>query len=106
MATIEQLEDRLNNLEQTVLQMARNNVPVVSKVDDTSNKVVSITPYTETKTAYYNESEKTFYNVPSGNVTVLFDNYGGDYSVSRVADRLTVSFDTLTDATNITISVK
>lgn len=106
MATIEQLEDRLNNLEQTVLQMARNNVPVVGKVDDTSNKVVSITPYTETKTAYYNESEKTFYNVPSGNVTVLFDNYGGDYSVSRVSDRLTVSFDTLTEQTNITISVK
>lgn len=107
------IESRLYNLEQTVanlqdsfLQSQRNNSKIVSKTDDTSNKVKQITPYTDTKTAYYNEKEKTFYNVPSGNMTVLFDNYNGNYSVSRVADRVTVSFDTLTEQTNITISIK
>lgn len=105
MATIQELENRLNALEKAFLQSQKNQVPVTAKVDDTANKVEVITPYTETKTAYFNESEKTFYGVPQGNVTVMFDNYNGDYSVSRVTDRLTVSFDTLSEQTNITISI-
>lgn len=105
MTTIEDLEERLNTYEASLLQMAENLVPQTAKVDDTANKVTQITPYTETKTAYYNEKEKTFYNVPNGNVTVYFSNYEGNYSVSRVSDRLTVSFDTLTEQTDITISI-
>lgn len=77
-----------------------------TEIDSLSESVEELTPYTETKTAYYNESEKTFYNVPDGNISVFFDNYNGEYSVNRVADRVTVSFDTLAQATNITISVK
>ena len=107
MATsIEDLEERLNTFEASLLQMAENLVPQTTKVDETANKVEQITPYTETKTAYYNENNKTFYNIPDGNVSVLFDNYNGSYSVSRTVDRVTVSFNTLTEATNITISVK
>lgn len=104
--TIEQLEKKLDNLEQAVLQIARNNVPVVSKVDDTTNKVDAITPYTDTRRAYYGEREKTFYEVPSGNVSVFFSNYNGDYAISRIADRLTVSFDTLEYETDVTISIQ
>ena len=65
-----------------------------------------ITPYTETKTGYYGESEKVFYDVPVGNISVFFNNYNGSYSVNRVQNRLIVSFDTLTDTTNITISIQ
>ena len=104
--TIEDLEERLNTFEQSLIQMGINLSPTINKVDDTANKVEQITPYTETKTAYYGEKEKTFYNIPDGNITVLFDNYNGNYSVKRTVDRVTVSFDTLTEATNITISVK
>lgn len=104
--TIQQLEKRVAQLEQSVKQMAKNNVTFVGKVDDTSNRVTAITPYTETKTAYYGEKEKTFYNVPNGMLNVYFTNYGGDYSVSRVSDILTVSFDTLTEQTDITISIQ
>lgn len=75
-------------------------------VDQMGHSIDNITPYTETKTAYYNESEKTFYGVPDGNISVLFSNYNGDYEVSRVVDRVTVKFDTLKDKTNITIEVK
>lgn len=78
---------------------------LVESVSTLNDKVDEITPYTETKTAYYNESEKTFYNVPEGNISVFFDNYNGQYSLSRVSDRVIVSFDTLAQATNITISV-
>lgn len=63
-------------------------------------------PYKATKTAYYGEKEKNFYNVPQGILTVYFDNYTGSYSVERIDDRLTVSFDTLENDTNITIIVQ
>jgi len=75
-------------------------------VDQMGHQIDGITPYTETKTAYYNESEKTFYGVPEGNIQVFFDNYNGQYTVSKVVDRVTVAFDKLTQQTNITISVR
>lgn len=75
-------------------------------IDMMGHQIDDVTPYTETKKAYYNEKEKTFYKVPQGNVEVFFDNYSGAFSTSRVMDRVTVYFDTLTDPTNITISVK
>lgn len=106
MATIEELEERLNTFEASLLQMAKNNEPIVAKVDDTSNKVTQITPYTETKTAYYGETEKTFYDVPQGILSVYFSNYNSDYSVVRVCDRLTVTFYALTEQTDITISIQ
>ena len=76
-----------------------------AQIDELNDSVIELTPYTETKTAYFNENEKTFYNVPEGNISVFFDNYNGQYSVNRVSDRVIVSFDTLAQATNITISV-
>ena len=75
-------------------------------VDQMGHSIDDITPYKETKTAYYNESEKTFYGVPNGNIEVFFDNYSGQYTVSKVVDRVTVAFDKLTQQTNITISVR
>lgn len=71
----------------------------------TNVRVDEITPYTETKKAYYGEKEKRFYNVPNGNVSVFFSNYNKNYSVSRIADRITVSFEPLTEQTDITITV-
>ena len=62
-------------------------------------------PYTETKTAYYNETEKTFYDVPEGTVSVLFDNYSGAYNTKRAGNRVTVLFDALKETTKITISI-
>lgn len=78
---------------------------LLDTIDMIGHQIESITPYTETKTAYYGEKEKTFYDVPKGNISVTFDSYSGDYSTKRVSDRVTVFFDTLTDSTNITISV-
>lgn len=102
---INNLKKRLDNLQESFIQAQKNAVPTTSKVDDTANQIKAITPYTETKTAYYGEKFKTFYDVPQGNITVSFDNYNGDYSVGRIADRVTVSFDALSAETQITISV-
>ena len=78
-----------------------------SKVNRLSSQVADITPFTETKTAYYGETEKTFYGVPDGNTSVFFDKYSGGYSVSRTEDRLIISFDeTIIEATNVTVMVQ
>jgi hypothetical protein len=101
---------RVENLEKLVdsLVTTINNTKFYTDADiaGVRQSVSEVTPYTDTKTAYFNESEKTFYKVPTGNITVLFDNYNGEYTVSKVADRVTVKFDTLKDKTNITIEVK
>ena len=102
---VEKLEKQLNSLHSAFLQAQRNQVPITAKTDDSANKIVDLTPYTETKIGYYGETEKTFYNVPQGNVTVFFDNYNGDYVATRNANNLTVTFFMLTEQTNITISI-
>ena len=99
---VTKLEQNYENLNKAFLQAQRNQVPITAKVDDSANQVKAITPYTETKIAYYGETEKTFYNVPEGNVTV----FGlKEYSLDRISDRLTITFDALSDQTEITISI-
>lgn len=102
---IKRINKSLAEMQDSIIQLQKNNQPVINKVDDTAIRVDQMSPYTETKKAYYNEKEKTFYNVPPGYVTVLFDNYNGNYSVNRVSDRVTVSFDALTESTNIKILI-
>ena len=79
-----------------------------------NNKITKITPYEVTKTAYYSEKEKVFYDVPNGNLSVFFDNYNGGYTVNKVANRTTITFIDeqtkevvpLKDTTNITLMVQ
>ena len=103
---IDKLKKAVANLNNTVLQMAKNSTKEVSKTDSTANAVETLTPYTETKSAYYGETEKVFYGVPSGNMSIFFTNYNGDYSTSRVNDRVTISFDALNEQTDITIMIQ
>ena len=103
--SIEQLEKRVAQLEQMVLQIAKGNVNTIGKVDDTSNKVVAITPYTETKTAYIGDTEVVFLDVPQGNLSVYFD-IPTDYSVERTKDAIAVTFDALDEVTTVTISIQ
>lgn len=74
-----------------------------ARVNQLNAEVTEITPFTETKTAYYGEVEKVFYGVPTGVLTVNMD---ADYTVERVEDRVTVRFDRLTDTKEITIIVQ
>ena len=77
-----------------------------SRVSQVSSQVNAITPYEDSKKAYYGEIEKVFYNVPNGNVTIFFDNYTGEYELVRTENRLTVKFpERLSDMTNVTIMV-
>ena len=99
---IMKINARIDSLTKSIIQMSTNQVPITAKVDDSANQVKAITPYTETQIGYYGETEKTFYNVPEGNVTV----FGlKEYSLERISDRLTITFDALTEQTEITISI-
>ena len=104
---IDKLKKAVANLNNTVLQMAKNNTKEVSKTDSTASAVETLTPYKETKTAYYGEMEKTFYDVPPGNVSVFFSNdVGRWYDVKRTNNMLTISFDVLLEQTDITIMIQ
>ena len=102
---VEKLEQLYANLSDSFIQAQKNQVVNTAKTDDNSNNIKTLTPYTETKVGYYGETEKVFYDVPSGNTTVFFDNYNGDYVATRNANNLTVTFFMLTEQTNITISI-
>ena len=105
---INDLKRQVKQLNESVLAMGKNNVGQVSKLDDTSNKVEELTPYTDTKTAYYGDYECMFYDVPQGNVSVFFDNYTGAYMPDRKEDRLNVIFadNIRADRTQVTIVVQ
>lgn len=79
--------------------------PIAQQFAAINRRINDLTPYTATKMAYYGETEKVFYDAPTGNVSVFFDNYNGDYTINRVENRLTITFDALTEQTNITISI-
>ena len=74
-------------------------------INGTRQSVANITPYTETKKAYYGYDALPFYNVPDGNVQVIFSNYNGEYAFKRVGHGLLVTFEKLIEATDITISI-
>lgn len=102
---IDKLKKAVANLNNTVLQMAKNNTPMVSKVDNTANIVTTITPYTETKTAYIGDTSVHFLDVPSGNLTV----YGLDtYKTTRTSyNAVLIEWETpLEEVTEITISIQ
>ena len=77
--------------------------PITQALSNLNNRVTDITPYTQSKKAYYGEIEKVFYGVPSGDMSVFFDN---EYTTERIEDRVYVRFERLTETKDITIMVQ
>lgn len=48
---IQNLKAQVSNLQQTVIQMARNNTPIVGKVDSTANGLDQLDPEVEQNNA-------------------------------------------------------
>lgn len=103
------LEERVGILEEQVRGLisarAKDRMYTDADINGTRQSVANITPFTMTKSAYYGENAKAFYGVPEGNTSVFFSKYNGSYTTSRVGSTLTVAFDTLTEPTDITISI-
>ena len=101
---VNQLESRLNNLQNAFLQSQKNQVPVTARTDDTASKVVEITPWTASKTAYIDDTSVTFENVPNGNISVYVG--GVNHTLfERDSDRVVVRFEPLEEVAEVTISV-
>jgi hypothetical protein len=100
------MEERLTRLENLVYALIKriDNDKFYSSadVDGVRKSVLDVTPYKETKTAYIGDTEVTFYGVPEGNITIFFDK---PYTMEKVADRITLTFDELDEVTDITISI-
>lgn len=115
--TEQYLEERIDKLEENLKIVADNLNGLIKMVNTlrtntdaditgTRQSVSQITPYTETKKAYYGEADKTFYNVPEGKVQVFFSNYNDAYQIYREGSNLRISFFmSLLDETDVTISI-
>lgn len=76
---------------------------LLEHIDQLGKATEAITPYKETKTGYIEDTEMVFYDVPAdGNVTVFFNH---PYTIKRVSDKITLTFEPLDDITDITISI-
>ena len=101
------IEERVRILEEQVRGLisarAKDKMYTDADINGTRQSVANITPYTETKTAYIDDTEVVFENVPQGNLTV--------YSpvpcvANRVEDVAVVTFNApLEEVTDITISI-
>lgn len=101
-----ELEKRVTNLENMLASVMKNisNNKYYTDADVAGVRqgVENITPYTETKKAYIDDTELVFENVPSGNLTVYFDK---DYQIEKEGNRVTLHFEALEAPTDITISI-
>lgn len=70
--------------------------------------VLSVTPYTDTKTAYIDDTEVTFENVPNGNLSLFMvdgDNQPVPCTYERINNDVRVSFEQRTSLATVTISI-
>lgn len=103
---IQNLKNQISDLQDSVRKLAKGNTEEVSKREQTTAQVDSLTPYTDTKTAYIGDTEISFDNVPSGNLSVFADNIS-EYRTDRVGSTLNIDFiKPLEEVTEITISIQ
>lgn len=104
------IETRVTNLENMLASIvdsiSNNQFYTNADIAGVRKNISDVTPYTATKTAYYGETSITFYDAPEGNTSVFFDGYTGDYGVSRIENRLMITFEPLTKETEITIVIQ
>lgn len=102
-----EIEQRLENLETRVNYLYeminRDKFYTNADISATKQSVTEITPYKETKTAYIEDTSITFTGVPEGNMTIFCP---VDYTAERVSNMVTVTFEPLTEVTDIAIMIQ
>lgn len=76
---------------------------LIEHIDMLGRDVESVTPYKQTKTAYIDDTSITFTEVPTGNLSIFCP---VDYTVERVSNTVTVSFEPLNEVIEITIMIQ
>lgn len=100
------LEQRVANLEMMFMQMQRNFTPLIEKTDVNSADIKTITPYTDTKVAYIDDTELIFTNVPTGAWYVSFNKDVAASRVTKDGETLIVEFDPMKEVTEVTVTVQ
>lgn len=67
---IEELERQVKLIQKCLLDSGKASTQQTARIDDTSNRVDAITPYTASKQAYIDDEDCVFENVPQGILTV------------------------------------
>ena len=105
---IEALEFRVDSLMRSLIQMQKNQTPLISKIDQATNKVDGAMPYTVTKTVYIEDTEVIFRDVPIGNTSIYMTDTKGEYvpcSFVRLNGDLIVSFEKRTSLATVCLSI-
>lgn len=105
---VKQLEAQMSCLQLAFVQYQKNQVPITAKTDDTANKVVTITPYTESKDVYIGNTECIFDKVKDGNISAWLESDGVqipcDFEV--VNGKIRVTFEALENVGTVYISIQ
>ena len=75
---------------------------ILESVQRLGKQVEAVTPVTMTKTAYIDDTEVVFDNVPQGNVTAYMT---VPHTVEREGNRVTVRFEPLEEVQTVTINI-
>lgn len=106
------IETRVKNLEDMLASFANtvsnNKFYTDADVNGVRKSVSDITPYTETKTAYIDDTEVVFENVPSGNISITWDkpDFATDSAIfRRDGNTVVIEFAPLEEVKQVTISI-
>lgn len=101
---------RVENLEKLVdslvTTMNNNKFYTDADISGVRKNVSDITPYEDTKTAYIEDKEVVFFNVPEGALLVSFSNGNRDYTLIKMENNLKVEFEPLEEVATITIKIQ
>lgn len=81
---------------------------LISHIDQLGKQTEALTPYKASQTAYIDDTEVIFDNVPSGNVSVYMtdtDGQNAPYTSERINGNIKVSFEKRTSLATVTISI-
>ena len=88
--------------DEAQLPMSDFNAIASALVSEQGEAIKAVTPVTMTKTAYIDDTECIFTEVPTGNMTVYCS---VPHTAERDGDRVTVKFEPLEEVTEVTISI-
>lgn len=88
--------------DEAQLPMSDFNAIASALVSEQGEAIKAVTPVTMTKTAYIDDTECIFTEVPTGNMTVYCS---VPHTVERDGDRVTVRFEPLEEVIEVTISI-
>ena len=83
--------------------------PIQQQINSLNKRVNDITPYTESKTAYIDDTEVSFNIVKDGNVSVYMvdsDGQNVSFEFERINEQIKVMFDKRESLATVTISIQ